>query len=268
MADCAAHHLGFLLELFVTDSRAHGHEPGPTVFPDPAGPTTAFVADDIDAAWSEIGRSHDDAVHHVPGLDPCGSLTQLANGGNTLDILPKFSAGMHCIQDTMTRFSVFQWSGIAPDHAFDLLESVLSRRVHIAAGNRRSCCGATIELVAADPADPTLPDSVGTALRALTPGRAIGSTDFPELASGWIAMPGVDIRIETHADLGGPVIAITFDDAVALISAPGAEHLSIRTTAVVAGTQQEPPGWEVVRTDVAAVPLAWESYRHDAECAA
>jgi hypothetical protein len=169
---------------------------------------------------------------------------------------------MRCIQDTMARLSVLEWPGAAPDHAFDLLGSVLSRRLHISAGNRRSCCGAAVDLVAADPADPTLPDPVRTALRTLTPGRAVGSTEFPELASGWIAMPGVDIRIETHADLGGPVIAITFDDAVALLSAPGAEHLIVRTTAVVAGTPDSPAGWDVVRTDVTTVPLARESDCH------
>jgi hypothetical protein len=81
-------------------------------------------------------------------------------------------------------------------------------------------------------------------------------------------MPGVDIRIGTHADLGGPVIAITFDDAVALLSAPGAEHLIVRTTAVVAGTPDSPPGWEVVRTDVTTVPLARESDCHHEGCAA
>jgi hypothetical protein len=175
---------------------------------------------------------------------------------------------MRCIQDTIARLSVLEWPGAAPDHAFDLLESVLSRRLHIAAGNRRSCCGTAVDLVAADPADPTLPDPVRTALRTLTPGRAVGSTGFPELASGWIAMPGVDIRIGTHADLGGPVIAITFDDAVALLSAPGAEHLIVRTTAVVAGTPDSPPGWDVVRTDVTTVPLARESDCHHGGCAA
>jgi alkanesulfonate monooxygenase SsuD/methylene tetrahydromethanopterin reductase-like flavin-dependent oxidoreductase (luciferase family) len=57
------HGLGFiaytnaagLQETFETESRAHGHEPGPAQFPDGRSPTAVFVADDIDAAWAEIG---------------------------------------------------------------------------------------------------------------------------------------------------------------------------------------------------------------------
>lgn len=59
----ARHGLGFvaqanppgLLELFESESRSHGHQPGPAIFPDNSGSTTAFVAEDVDAAWSEIG---------------------------------------------------------------------------------------------------------------------------------------------------------------------------------------------------------------------
>jgi alkanesulfonate monooxygenase SsuD/methylene tetrahydromethanopterin reductase-like flavin-dependent oxidoreductase (luciferase family) len=43
---------------FVAESHAHGHEPGPSQFPDGKSPTAVFVADDIDdidVAWSEIG---------------------------------------------------------------------------------------------------------------------------------------------------------------------------------------------------------------------
>ncbi|MDT5151831.1 MAG: hypothetical protein QOI01_3564 [Mycobacterium sp.] len=175
---------------------------------------------------------------------------------------------MRCIQDTVSRVSVLEMPGAAPDHAFDLLESVLSRRLHIAAGNRYSCCGAKIDLIAVDPADPTVPGPVRTALRTLTPGRAVASSDHPELASGWIAMPGVDIRVDTHADLGGPVIAITFDDALALLSAPGAQDLIVHTTVVVAGALEPPPGWDVVRTELATVPLTFANDGHLAGCAA
>ncbi|MBW0018360.1 MAG: LLM class flavin-dependent oxidoreductase [Mycobacterium sp.] len=83
----ARHGLGFvaqanppgLLELFESESRAHGHEPGPTMFPDNAGPTTAFVADDVDAAWAEIGPYllHDAlmAASYRRGDDSVASIT-------------------------------------------------------------------------------------------------------------------------------------------------------------------------------------------------
>lgn len=59
----ARHGLGFLAqanpaglkELYESQCRAHGREPGPVQFPDPDTPTTVFVADDVDKAWHEIG---------------------------------------------------------------------------------------------------------------------------------------------------------------------------------------------------------------------
>jgi alkanesulfonate monooxygenase SsuD/methylene tetrahydromethanopterin reductase-like flavin-dependent oxidoreductase (luciferase family) len=59
----ARHGLGFisqvhsphLKELYESQCRANGHEPGMTQFPDPDAPTTVFVADDVDRAWDELG---------------------------------------------------------------------------------------------------------------------------------------------------------------------------------------------------------------------
>ncbi len=175
---------------------------------------------------------------------------------------------MRCIQDTTRRYSTLEWPGAAPDSAFDLLESGVSRRLRIAAGHSRSCCGTTVDLIAADPSDPSLPEQTRAALMGLTPGHAVAALELPELASGWIAMPGVDIRIDAQADLGGPAVAITFDDALALLSAPGAQDLIVSTIAVVPGRPTPPPGWDVVLTDVANVPLALGNRGHLAGCAA
>jgi alkanesulfonate monooxygenase SsuD/methylene tetrahydromethanopterin reductase-like flavin-dependent oxidoreductase (luciferase family) len=59
----AKHGLGFisqvnspeLKELYESECRDRGHEPGLTQFPDGSTPTTAFVADDVDSAWDELG---------------------------------------------------------------------------------------------------------------------------------------------------------------------------------------------------------------------
>jgi alkanesulfonate monooxygenase SsuD/methylene tetrahydromethanopterin reductase-like flavin-dependent oxidoreductase (luciferase family) len=59
----AKHGLGFisqvnspeLRELYESECRAHGYEPGMAQFPDGVTPTTAFVADDVDRAWDELG---------------------------------------------------------------------------------------------------------------------------------------------------------------------------------------------------------------------
>ncbi len=85
----ARHGLGFiahanppgLRELFETESRAHGHEPGPAQFPDgSAGPTTVFVADDVDQAWEELGPYllHDamTAAAYRHGDDSIASITR------------------------------------------------------------------------------------------------------------------------------------------------------------------------------------------------
>jgi hypothetical protein len=150
---------------------------------------------------------------------------------------------------------VFEWDGPAPDAAFAALGPLVSRRLHIAAG--RSCCGTAIDLVAVDPADSALPPATRQVLRDLAPGRVIAASTFSELAGGWIAVPGVNIAIAGTAALGGPVIAITFDDAVALLRADGGHRLLVRTTAVVVGhtPQPAPPGWRVMLRDVPEVPL-------------
>lgn len=59
----ARHGLGFLAQanppglkdLYESQCRAHGREPGPCQFPDAGAPTAVFVTDDVDKAWHELG---------------------------------------------------------------------------------------------------------------------------------------------------------------------------------------------------------------------
>lgn len=44
-----------LKDFYEAECRANGHEPGVIQFPIPDAPTTVFVADDLDAAWDELG---------------------------------------------------------------------------------------------------------------------------------------------------------------------------------------------------------------------
>ncbi|MCV7344760.1 hypothetical protein [Mycolicibacterium rhodesiae] len=159
---------------------------------------------------------------------------------------------------------------MAPDHAFDHLDRVLSRRLHIATGSSRPCCGAQTELVALHPDDHTLPAATRAALAVLAPGSAVASTDLAEVAGGWIAAPGVNIRVRAVADLGGSVIAISYDDAAALLAADRDGRLVVRTVAVLARPQEHtPPGWRVVAVDAesAALPTSTAT-GHRAGCAA
>jgi alkanesulfonate monooxygenase SsuD/methylene tetrahydromethanopterin reductase-like flavin-dependent oxidoreductase (luciferase family) len=46
---------GGLKELYEKECRAHGHQPGFVQLPADNAPTAAFVADDVDKAWDELG---------------------------------------------------------------------------------------------------------------------------------------------------------------------------------------------------------------------
>ncbi|KUH90663.1 LLM class flavin-dependent oxidoreductase [Mycobacterium sp. IS-1556] len=91
----ARHGLGFiaqtassaLKELYEAECRANGHEPGIIQFPEPGAPTTVFVADDVDAAWAELGphllhdavtaasyRHGDDSVASISRADTVAAL--------------------------------------------------------------------------------------------------------------------------------------------------------------------------------------------------
>lgn len=43
-------------EAYENSCRQHGHRPGTALLPDPDTPTVVFVADDVDAAWDELGE--------------------------------------------------------------------------------------------------------------------------------------------------------------------------------------------------------------------
>ena len=160
---------------------------------------------------------------------------------------------MQCIQDTSQLEGVFtslEWDGLAPDSSFAGLPRVLGHRPRIAVGEEhRHCCGASgIELVAVQPDDPALPEQARRSLRDLAPGHAIAAIALSELAGGWIAMPGVNLRIVTTADLGDDrTVAISLADAVALLQAPGGDRLLVRTTVICEGMPDAvPPGWQVM----------------------
>lgn len=76
-----------LKEYYESQCREHGHRPGMFQGPVPGLPTTVFVADDVDAAWDELGphllhdammaasyRPHDDSVASITRADDVASL--------------------------------------------------------------------------------------------------------------------------------------------------------------------------------------------------
>lgn len=80
-----------LREAFEAASLEHGHQPAPAQFPEEGSPTAVFVADDLDAAWAEIGmyvlhdarmaaayRHGDDAVASITRAE---TVEELRSGG-------------------------------------------------------------------------------------------------------------------------------------------------------------------------------------------
>lgn len=59
-----------LTEAYAEEARAHGHEPGFCFVPPVDFPTAVFVADDVDAAWDELGPFF---LHDVGGYAGFGS---------------------------------------------------------------------------------------------------------------------------------------------------------------------------------------------------
>jgi alkanesulfonate monooxygenase SsuD/methylene tetrahydromethanopterin reductase-like flavin-dependent oxidoreductase (luciferase family) len=72
-----------LKELYESQCRAAGHEPGVVQSPVPGAPTAAFVADDVDEAWEVLGRHllHDavTAASYRPNDDSVASITRADN---------------------------------------------------------------------------------------------------------------------------------------------------------------------------------------------
>jgi hypothetical protein len=163
---------------------------------------------------------------------------------------------MRCIQDTTGRLTVLESPGTAPDEAFDELGNVLSRRLHIAAGADRRCCTTETELVAIAGDDATVPAATRAALELLGPGRAVASVELDAVCGGWISVPGLDIRVVATADLGGPAIAVSYDDAAAMLATDRDGRLVTRTVVVTAGRQRPVGGWRVVGSDLTEVAVS------------
>jgi alkanesulfonate monooxygenase SsuD/methylene tetrahydromethanopterin reductase-like flavin-dependent oxidoreductase (luciferase family) len=76
-----------LKELYRAECRAHGFEPGFCLMPPRNLPTTVFVADDVDAAWDELGPHLLHDVHSYAALDPGTTDTASLSAAGTLDEL-------------------------------------------------------------------------------------------------------------------------------------------------------------------------------------
>lgn len=111
----ARHGLGFiaqvaspeLKEFYESECRANGYEPGMMQFPGEGTPTTVFIADDVDAAWDELGpyllhdavtaasyRHGDDTVASISRADTVSALRE-AGGPYQIFTLDEAAAYIH-----------------------------------------------------------------------------------------------------------------------------------------------------------------------------
>jgi hypothetical protein len=178
---------------------------------------------------------------------------------------------MQCIHPTTQSgraFSALATDGLAPDDAVERLAEVVGYRLHISLGEVSCQCGdpSTLTLVALAPDDPSLPAAARSSLADLRPGTAIAAAELTELVGGSVAVPGVDVRITSCADLGSSgVVAVTLDDAAAFLRAGGGERPAVTTTVVLAavhGPLDPPEGWRVVADGTSSVSLQPEHIGH------
>ena len=76
-----------LEEVYATESRAHGHEPGFCMVPPIDMATTVFVADDLDAAWAELGPHLLHDVQSYAALNPNNTHTASLSTATTVEEL-------------------------------------------------------------------------------------------------------------------------------------------------------------------------------------
>lgn len=125
-----------LKEYYRAECRANGHEPGFCLMPPRELPTTVFVADDVDAAWTELGPHLLHDVHAYAALNPTATTTASLSRATTLDELRAEGASHRILGvDEAVAFiragNVLQLhpliGGLDPDIAWRYLRTVTDR---------------------------------------------------------------------------------------------------------------------------------------------
>lgn len=120
-------------EAYEEACREHGHQPGPTFFPDRNTPSVVFVADDVDQAWKEIGEHLLHDVRTYAAWNPGDETTAGFSHVNTVDEL-RASGTSHVIisvPEAVSRVRAGQvlnlsplCGGLPPDIAWRYLKRV------------------------------------------------------------------------------------------------------------------------------------------------
>lgn len=120
-------------EAYEAACREHSHEPGPTLLPPSDTPTVTFVADDVDAAWDEIGEHllHDARMYAQwnPENDTSAGISNARNVADLRDNFPSHRIiSVAEAVDTVRSGGLLNLSplcgGIPPDIAWPYLKRV------------------------------------------------------------------------------------------------------------------------------------------------
>jgi alkanesulfonate monooxygenase SsuD/methylene tetrahydromethanopterin reductase-like flavin-dependent oxidoreductase (luciferase family) len=118
-------------EAYEAAAAAHGHEPGPVLIPDRTDPSVMFVADDVDAAWAEIGAHllHDARAYSA--WNPGDETTAMISHEETVEDLRATAVGYRIMstaeaEEYVHRGGILRLAplcgGIPPDIAWRYLE--------------------------------------------------------------------------------------------------------------------------------------------------
>jgi alkanesulfonate monooxygenase SsuD/methylene tetrahydromethanopterin reductase-like flavin-dependent oxidoreductase (luciferase family) len=103
-------------EAYEAACREHGHQPGPTMFPDRDHPSVVFVADDVDEAWSQLGEHLLHDVRMYAEWNPGDQTTAGFSHVSTIDELRE-TGGSHVIisvPEAISRVRAGQILNLAP----------------------------------------------------------------------------------------------------------------------------------------------------------
>ncbi|BAX93370.1 LLM class flavin-dependent oxidoreductase [Mycobacterium shigaense] len=120
-------------EAYEEACREHGHQPGPTMFPDRNTPSVVFVADDVDRAWKEIGEHLLHDVRTYAAWNPGDETTAGFSHVDTLDQLRETGTShvIISVPEAISRVKAGQvlnlsplCGGLPPEVAWPYLERV------------------------------------------------------------------------------------------------------------------------------------------------
>ncbi|OBG98486.1 luciferase [Mycobacterium sp. E3251] len=120
-------------EAYEEACRQHGHQPGPTFFPDRDTPSVVFVADDVDQAWKEIGEHLLHDVRTYAAWNPGDETTAGFSHVNTVDELRETGSShiIISVPEAVSRVRAGQvlnlsplCGGLPPDVAWPYLKRV------------------------------------------------------------------------------------------------------------------------------------------------